>query len=623
MAEGRGHTATSICYTLVLLAVLVAMASSSVSDAHRQPACFLTPTSTSTPLCSSSSSSSSSSRRRPAARHPPSGSTDSATTAAGHYHRCHLSLSSSPFAEGGPWWSTPSGAIRRRESLLLAARPRPAVRRSTTTGGGATTTGNQDIGGGVGGAFRRSWRRSCGEGSMAAMVSAVSEGTETREGEGAAAVAGEARTSGTSGTCRSSTSSTSIGSVNGGRGSRRNSGVGPGGAHGEGKRAEKRDRGVLSRGMAATEHFFANGRRRKNGRQAKGDESDARGSKGGGEGPRPPAAAVAAAAAAAAAKLEGEEQEREAEGLRVVPRHVAFVMDGNGRWAVSRNLPRRTGHAEGARRAGEAVEACRRLGVEFVTLYAFSTENWRRPAGEVSFLMDLMEETLLEQRDSLRRNGIRLTVIGELDRLPARLRSLLLEIQEDSNSSSSSSSAAVDGGGAACSAPGVPPSVAIPVAAEAAGRDAGASSSSSRNSGGGDIAPPLPKQPVAAAPPTATMTLCLAISYGGRSELAAAARELAVEAAAGRLDPADIDEPALARRLSTSRLGIPDPDLVVRTSGESRLSNLLVWQSAYSELCVVGKAWPDFRRPDLVEAFRDYGRRRRRFGKTPEQMAEP
>lgn len=100
------------------------------------------------------------------------------------------------------------------------------------------------------------------------------------------------------------------------------------------------------------------------------------------------------------------------------------------------------------------------------------------------------------------------------------------------------------------------------------------------------------------------MTLCLAISYGGRSELAAAARELAAEAAAGRLDPADIDEPALARRLSTARLGIPDPDLVVRTSGESRLSNLLVWQSAYSELCVVGKAWPDFRRPDLVEAFR-------------------
>ncbi|CAM9265881.1 unnamed protein product [Ectocarpus sp. 13 AM-2016] len=593
MAEGRVHTATNLCCTLVLLAVLVATASSSVGDAHRQPACFLTPTSTSTPLCRSSSRSSSSSSRRPAARRPPSGSTDSATTAAGHHHRCHPSLSSSPFAAGGQWWSTPSGAIRRRESLPLAARSRPAVRRGTTTSGGATITSKHDAGGGVGSAIRKSWKRSCGEGSMAATVSAVSEGTETREGEGAAAVAGEARTSGTCG----SSSSSSSGSVHGGRGSRRNNGVGPGGARGKGKRAEKRDRGVLSRGMAATEHFFANGRRRKNGRQAKGDECDVRGSKGGGEGPRP-----AAAAAAAAAKLEGEEEAREAEGLRVVPRHVAFVMDGNGRWAADRNLPRRTGHAEGARRAGEAVEECRRLGVEFVTLYAFSTENWRRPAGEVSFLMDLMEETLLEQRDSLRRNGIRLTAIGELDRLPARLRSLLLEIQEDSNSSSSS--AAVDGRAAASSAPGVPPSVGIPVAAEAVGGDAGASSRSSRNSGRGDIAPPLPEQPIAAALPTATMTLCLAISYGGRSELAAAARELAAEAAAGRLDPADIDEPALARRLSTSRLGIPDPDLVVRTSGESRLSNLLVWQSAYSELCVVGKAWPDFRRPDLVEAFR-------------------
>ncbi|CAM9307020.1 unnamed protein product [Laminaria digitata] len=119
-----------------------------------------------------------------------------------------------------------------------------------------------------------------------------------------------------------------------------------------------------------------------------------------------------------------------------------------------------------------------------------------------------------------------------------------------------------------------------------------------------------------------TMTLCLAVSYGGRAEVAAAARELAADAAAGRLDPADVDEAALARRLSTARLGIPDPDLVVRTSGESRLSNLLLWQAAYAELCVVSKAWPEFRRPDLVETFRDFGRRRRRHGKTPEQVAE-
>ncbi|CAN0083110.1 unnamed protein product [Sphacelaria rigidula] len=123
-------------------------------------------------------------------------------------------------------------------------------------------------------------------------------------------------------------------------------------------------------------------------------------------------------------------------------------------------------------------------------------------------------------------------------------------------------------------------------------------------------------------PPPPTMTLCLAISYGGRAEVAAAARELALEAAAGRLDPRDIDEDALGRRLSTARLNIPDPDLVVRTSGESRLSNLLLWQAAYTELYVVSKAWPEFRRPDLMEAFREFGKRRRRFGKTPEQAAE-
>lgn len=244
-----------------------------------------------------------------------------------------------------------------------------------------------------------------------------------------------------------------------------------------------------------------------------------------------------------------------------------------------------------------------------------------------------MEKTLLEQRDGLHRNGIRLTAIGELDRLPPRLRSLLEDIQEDHSDacSSNSSSVRIDSDAAGADVPNGLPSILIPVAAEGgaaeiegellgpaegAGAESGARFSAvpfNRNNGSGiggdDVGGPSRRAPTSPRPTTTTspirpMTLCLAISYGGRSELAAAARELAVEAAAGRLDPDGIDESALGRCLSTARLGIPDPDLIVRTSGESRLSNLLVWQSAYSELHVVGKAWPDFRRPDLLEAFR-------------------
>lgn len=265
----------------------------------------------------------------------------------------------------------------------------------------------------------------------------------------------------------------------------------------------------------------------------------------------------------------------------------------------------------------------------------------------------LMEKTLSEQRDGLRRNGIRLTAIGELHRLPARLRSLLEDIQVDSSDSSGSSSSVdsgsgrIDGGDADAGVANGLPSISIPVAAAGGageaeggllgpgeGADAeleastaglpptrnngsgrgsdGSGSDGGRGDDGASRQTPssitlTPTSTPAMPTPTPTMTLCLAISYGGRSELAAAARELAIEAAAGRLDPDGIDESALGRRLSTARLGIPDPDLVVRTSGESRLSNLLVWQSAYSELHVVGKAWPDFRRPDLLEAFRYEG----------------
>lgn len=211
-----------------------------------------------------------------------------------------------------------------------------------------------------------------------------------------------------------------------------------------------------------------------------------------------------------------------------------------------------------------------------------------------------MEKTLLEERESLSRNGIRLVVIGELHRLPARLRQVLEEIEGDWRGDTP---------------PGVGGATAI--ASRAEGTGGGEYTVGVAPNGGVTVDVPMTMGATAAGtsaktkPTTtttriipSTMTLCLAVSYGGRAEVAAAARELAVEAAAGRLNPLDIDEGALGRRLSTARLGIPDPDLIVRTSGESRLSNLLLWQAAYAELCVVSMAWPEFHRTDLVETFR-------------------
>lgn len=230
-----------------------------------------------------------------------------------------------------------------------------------------------------------------------------------------------------------------------------------------------------------------------------------------------------------------------------------------------------------------------------------------------------MEKTLQEQREGLRRNGIHLTAIGELHRLPPRLHSLLEEIQLETHGyveeadpteriASAGTKDITSRRNAAATATGTPllPSLDTVTTAPAVSKPL-------RNNEADVVSDPgevgeIPLRPT-------TMTLCLAISYGGRAEVARAARELAEAANAGRLDPGDIDEEALGMRLSTARLGIPDPDLVVRTSGESRLSNLLLWQAAYSELCVVGKAWPEFRRPDVVEAFRylQYGDRGKIF----------
>ncbi len=235
-----------------------------------------------------------------------------------------------------------------------------------------------------------------------------------------------------------------------------------------------------------------------------------------------------------------------------VPRSVAIIMDGNGRWARARGLPRVKGHEEGARSVKEIVTRCRELGVEALTLYSFSTENWRRPTDEVGALMKLLQTYVFEERDTILDNDIQLRVIGQPDRLPAFVRTPLRLLVRDS-----------------------------------------------RNNKG--------------------MVLCLALSYGGRQELIDAVQEIATEVKAGRLDPEQIDDHVIAAHLQTR--GMPDPDLLIRTSGELRVSNFLLWQIAYTELYLTDVAWPEFRVPQLEAAFAAYGNRQRRFGKTGEQVA--
>jgi undecaprenyl diphosphate synthase len=228
-----------------------------------------------------------------------------------------------------------------------------------------------------------------------------------------------------------------------------------------------------------------------------------------------------------------------------IPRHIAVIMDGNGRWAKERGLPRREGHRAGAESVREITDTCIELGVEYLTLYAFSSENWSRPPAEVSALMSLLERFLSDKAKDLDQQQIRLLAIGQLDRLPAKTRVLLDKI-----------------------------------VARTAGHQ--------------------------------TMTLVLALSYGGREEIVDAARALAADAVAGVLEPAAIDGAVFASRLQTA--GIPDPDLLLRTSGEMRVSNFLLWQISYAEIVIVKKLWPDFRKNDLIEAVHEYQRRHRRFG---------
>jgi len=235
-----------------------------------------------------------------------------------------------------------------------------------------------------------------------------------------------------------------------------------------------------------------------------------------------------------------------------LPRHIAVIMDGNGRWAEARGLTRVHGHEAGAESVREVVRECRKRGVEALTLYSFSTENWSRPPDEVAALMTLLKRYVLQERSELMDQGIRVQVIGQMQRLPLFVRKPLRALCNDSNS----------------------------------------------NQG---------------------MTLNLALSYGGRADIVEAVRTLARDVKAGRIDPDAVTEKLIDDRLSTA--GLPDPELLIRTSGEMRVSNFLLWQLAYAEFYVTDVFWPDFRVPELNKALEAYAQRTRRFGKTDAQLA--
>ena len=229
-----------------------------------------------------------------------------------------------------------------------------------------------------------------------------------------------------------------------------------------------------------------------------------------------------------------------------IPRHVAIIMDGNGRWARERMLPRPVGHRNGMKSVREVVEGALESGVEVLSLFAFSKENWQRPAVEVSALMSLLEEFIQREADELERQGVQVHFLGELERL----------------------------------APAAAAAVDRVVAQTSAGRK---------------------------------LRLNLFVSYGSRSEILRAVRSVATDAAAGRVTPDQVDEASFGERLFTA--GCPDPDLLIRTSGEQRISNFLLWQLAYTELFISPVLWPDFGRRELYEAILDYQQRDRRFGR--------
>ncbi|WP_255670668.1 isoprenyl transferase [Blastopirellula sediminis] len=235
------------------------------------------------------------------------------------------------------------------------------------------------------------------------------------------------------------------------------------------------------------------------------------------------------------------------------PRHIAVIMDGNGRWAQRQGLPRVEGHRRGVASVRRTTEECARLGIEQLTLYCLSSENWKRPQYELDFLMHLLEQYMIEERSTIMANNIQVRIIGRRDGIPE-------QVQHEMDRTIELSAA---------------------------------------NTG---------------------TTLCLAINYGGRGEMVDAVRKMASEAAAGTLDPASITEDDIAAHLYTA--GMPDPDLLIRTAGEMRISNFLLWQISYAELWVTQQCWPEFCEETLHQAIRDFAGRDRRFGGLNADSAE-
>lgn len=228
-----------------------------------------------------------------------------------------------------------------------------------------------------------------------------------------------------------------------------------------------------------------------------------------------------------------------------IPGHVAVIMDGNGRWASQRGLPRIAGHSAGAKSVEEVIKAAKESGVKILTLYAFSTENWKRPKYEVDALFKLLENYIDSQTDMLVKNDIRLSVVGRIEGLPDGVQRKLKSTMDKTRAGSS-------------------------------------------------------------------LLLNLALNYGARTEIVDAVRAVAKDCASGKINPDEIDEKAFSGYLYTKDL--PDPDLLIRTSGEMRLSNFLLWQLSYSELYISKKLWPDFKKSDFVKALNEYQNRQRRYG---------
>ncbi len=232
-------------------------------------------------------------------------------------------------------------------------------------------------------------------------------------------------------------------------------------------------------------------------------------------------------------------------GEQAVPAHVAIIMDGNGRWAAKRSLQRLRGHEQGAEAVREALKGCDELGIRYLTLFAFSTENWSRPVEEVNHLMGLFRFFFRKEIKALCDAGIKVKFIGNISKLPEDVQGLIEEIKDLTKDNSK-------------------------------------------------------------------LILTIALSYGSQSEIAGAMRVLGAKIKSGELSPEDIDETLISRHLETADL--PDPDLLIRTSGEKRLSNFLLWQCAYTEFVFLDVLWPDFRKEDLQAAVREFGSRQRRYG---------